>query len=88
MLIFSEEKMAQVIEQIDVTGIATYEVALSNTPLLPSEVAVDPVGGPAQIYGADFIVTGNMLQWNIVGSDIKRVVDGGYNTILRIIYEA
>jgi hypothetical protein len=80
--------MAQVVEQIDVTGNVTREVTLASTPLLPSEVAVDPVGGPAQVYGADFEVVGDKLRWDIPGSDILRVVEGGFDTTLRVIYEA
>ena len=80
--------MAQVVEQLDITGILTRQITLSSTPLIPSEVAVDPVGGPAQIYGQDFSVAGNILSWNIVGSDIQRVVEDGYTTVIRVIYEA
>ena len=79
--------MAQVVEQRDITGILAGQITLASTPAVPSEVAVDPVGGPAQRYGADFTVAGNILTWNIPGSDILRVVTGGYPTIIRIIYE-
>ena len=82
--------MAQVVEQIDVTGNLTRQVALAQVPLSPTEVAVDPVGGPAQVYGMDFTVAGNLLMWSIAGSDIMRVVEDprNFTVILRVIYEA
>lgn len=83
--------MAFQVETHDITGNLTGEITLAYAPVSPTEVAVDPIGGPAQVYGEDFTVSGETLTWNIVGSDILQVVTEGvsigYNTTVRIMYE-
>lgn len=79
--------MALEVEEFTVTGSVTHQVTLSYTPVNPVDVAVDPIGGPAQVYGTDFLVTGDVLTWNLVGSDILQVVTDGYPTKLRVLYE-
>jgi hypothetical protein len=86
--------MAIEVEEIDVTGSSTHNVTLTYTPLSPTEVAVDPVGGPAQVYGVDFEVTGQVLNWDLPSSDIKQVVadnptgyPNGDPIVLRVLYE-
>jgi hypothetical protein len=59
------------------------------------DVAVDPIGGPAQRLGADYGVTGSqftgILTYNLVNSDIKSVrqqyqISGETGPILRVLY--
>jgi hypothetical protein len=75
------------VEEKDVTGSTTHRVSLSHVPTNPTEVAVDPIGGPAQVLGVDFVVEGRDLIWDLPTSDIKRIVSQGYRVILRVIYE-
>lgn len=71
-----------------VGGSGTPSVTLLYTPMNPLEVAVDPTGGPAQVYGADFTVAGNVLAWgSLPNSDIKKNMDLGYDIELRVMYE-
>lgn len=79
--------MKMEVEEINVTGSTTHRVNLQYTPVNPTEVAVDPIGGPAQVLGSDFIVEGKTLNWDLPSSDIKQVVNAGYDVILRVIYE-
>ena len=80
--------MKMEVEEHDVTGnITTLRVALNYTPVYSTEVAVDPIGGPAQVYGTDFFVDGKYLSWDLPTSTIKEVIAGGYNVVLRVIYE-
>lgn len=80
--------MAWEVEQIDVTPFkAIGKCTLLHTPIKPTEVCVDPDGGPAQMYGRDFVVSGNELSWNIPASDIKGVLADGYSVSLRVQYE-
>lgn len=83
--------MALVVEEIDITSfIGDGRVTLEYTPSDPAEVAVDPVGGPAQVLGEDFIVVGNELIWDdpsIADSDIKGVLNDGYDVVLRVQYD-
>lgn len=61
------------------------------------DIAVDSVGGPAQVQGVDFAitgtngVTGKYLSYNLEDSDIKNVreeylVSGETGPVLRVIY--
>jgi hypothetical protein len=45
------------------------QITLSNAPVVPSSVKLLPQGGIEQIYGIDFDVTNNILQWNGLGLD-------------------
>lgn len=45
------------------------QLTLANTPLNGLLVLVDEIGGSGQIYGTDFIVTGNILDWNGLDPD-------------------
>lgn len=80
--------MALQVEEHVVTGSTTHTLTLNKTPTNPSEVAVDPIGGPAQVYGSDFTVEGRTLSWNLPNSDIKSVVLLGVPTVLRVIYDS
>lgn len=65
-------------------------IALSHAPTNPLEIAVDPIGGPAQVYGVDFLMSGQEIVWvdaSIPNSDIKEVLDGGVGVTLRVVYE-
>jgi hypothetical protein len=65
-------------------------VTLQYTPLNANEVSFDPIGGPAQVLGQDYLVIGNRLYWDhasIPSSDIKEVVLGGFVIDARIMYE-
>ena len=79
--------MKMEVEEHDVTGITANRINLVYTPVNPNDVAVDPIGGPAQVMGIDFVVEGKVLNWDLPNSDIKQVVAGGYNVVLRVIYE-
>lgn len=79
--------MAIEVEEVRITGNTAHWVQLNSTPVNPTEVAVDPFGGPAQVYGVDFVVAGSILSWDLPESDIKKVVAGGYDTKIRILYE-
>jgi len=79
--------MAMQVEEHDVTGSTTHRVLLNYIPTNPSEVAVDPIGGPAQVYGTDFSVDGQTLSWDLTNSDIKAVVLLGIPVVLRVIYD-
>lgn len=71
-----------------VGGSGTPSVTLLYTPVNPAEVAVDPTGGPSQVYGADFSVSSNVISWGALpGSDIKKNIDLGYDVELRVMYE-
>jgi hypothetical protein len=71
-----------------VGGSGTPSVTLLYTPMNPSEVAVDPTGGPSQVYGADFTVSSNVLSWGaLANSDIKKNMDLGFDIELRVMYE-
>lgn len=59
------------------------------------DVAVDPIGGPAQVLGVDYGITGSeltgILTYNLTGSDIKSVREmyqstGETGPILRVLY--
>mgnify|MGYP003350736752 CR=1 FL=1 len=54
---------------IDATEIAAKQYTLVATPAVPAKVTVDIIGDGAQVYGADFIVTGNVLSWSGLGLD-------------------
>jgi len=51
------------------TNIDDKQATLSQTPLIPSSVILTPEGGISQIYGIDYIVTGNLLDWTGLGLD-------------------
>ena len=79
--------MKMEVEEYDVTGYINNQVTLNFTPSSAADVAVDPIGGPAQVLGIDFVVEGKILKWDLPNSDIKQVVDDGYPVVLRVIYE-
>lgn len=45
------------------------QLTLANTPLNGLLVLVDEISGSGQVYGTDFIVTGNILDWNGLDPD-------------------
>lgn len=79
--------MALQIEEHDLTNNTAHAVELVYTPLNPAEVAVDPFGGPAQVYGVDFLITGKTLDFSLDSSDIKAIVDQGTSVVIRVLYE-
>lgn len=87
--------MAFEVEEIDLTEHrAAGKIALKYTPLLVEEVAVDPIGGPAQVYQEDFIIVESDLVWDhpdIPDSDIKSVLGSettpGVDVTVRVMYE-
>lgn len=50
-------------------NIADKFVVLPYTPILPDEVIVVPAGGPQQLNGIDYEVSGNILSWEALGLD-------------------
>jgi hypothetical protein len=79
--------MAFQVEEFTLTGSTSHTVALSAVPLNPSEVAVDPFGGPAQVYGSDYVISGQTLDFSSPTSDIRLLVDQGYDVVIRVFYE-
>lgn len=84
--------MALEVEEIDITPYhpSPGYVELAFSPVNANMVAVDPVGGPAQLVDRDFKVIGNQLIWNhgtLPLSDIKGVLDDGHNVVVRVVYE-
>jgi hypothetical protein len=49
--------------------IAAKQLQLDETPVSPSEILVDVQGGSSAFYGDDFIVSGDLVQWNGLGLD-------------------
>lgn len=49
--------------------IANKTVALPNAPTDPNSVLLIPVGGIPQVYGLDYIVSGETLTWKQMGLD-------------------
>lgn len=44
-------------------------LTLASTPSDPTTVILDVAGGPAQVYGDDFTVSGDVLSWSGLGLD-------------------
>lgn len=44
-------------------------ITLAQPPAAPGEVILDVIGGGAQFYGDDFVVSGSTLSWNGLGLD-------------------
>jgi hypothetical protein len=49
--------------------VAAKQLQLDETPVSPSEILVDIQGGSSAFYGDDFIVSGDLVQWNGLGLD-------------------
>jgi hypothetical protein len=49
---------------LDATAIANKQITLAYTPLNPTEVTLDIISGPSQVYSVDYTVTGNILSWS------------------------
>jgi len=54
---------------LDGDDITNKYVILANTPYAVTEVAMDIIGGCAQIYGIDYTVSGTQLGWNGLSLD-------------------
>jgi len=54
---------------VDATDISNKYTLLAQTPYAVTEVALDIIGGCAQIYGTDYTVSGTQLGWNGLGLD-------------------
>jgi hypothetical protein len=84
--------MAVELHQVSVAGV-TGLISLPGTVTNPTEVVLDPAGGPSQEYGKDYIVTGAAATWvmdiGIPGSDFHKVFrsQGVTGIDLRIIYD-
>ena len=59
------------VEYITLTAsdITAKQVQLDQTPVAGSQILVDIKGGSSAFYGDDFVVTGDLLQWNGLGLD-------------------
>lgn len=49
--------------------IAAKQITLTALPATASKVKLDLIGGTAQIYGDDYLVSGSILSWNGLGLD-------------------
>jgi len=49
------------------TEVTNAQLILSNTPMSPTDIIVDPVSGSIQAYGSDFVVSGNTVSWSGLG---------------------
>jgi len=72
------------VEYLTVAGgdITNKYIALANTPYSASEVAMDIIGGTAQIYDTDYTVSGTNLVWD--GLDLDGVIEAGDK--MRVFY--
>lgn len=61
----------QVVEYRTLSGseITNKFLTLAQLPATNTRTMIDVIGGTAQIYGPDFIVTGQVLDWNGLGLD-------------------
>lgn len=84
-----------------VSGLNDGLIPLTYTPTTgPNEsydIAIDPIGGPTQVQGVDFGITGivgetgKYLSYNLENSDIKSIreeyiLTGETGPVLRVIY--
>lgn len=51
------------------TEITSKQITLANTPTSAGSVMLHPIGGPVQIPGEDFSVTGSSVSWSGKGLD-------------------
>ncbi len=72
---------------------ATGLLGLTGIVARVDEVIVDPIGGPAQVIGTDYRVTGvasnYVLDIGMTGSDFYRIfqIPGVTGTTVRVIYD-
>lgn len=59
------------------------QVVLANTPTTPEKTLVTPSNGPDQKYNTDFIVTGNIVDWN--GRGIETALSVGDTLIITYV---
>ena len=77
---------------LDSSG-ATGLLGLTGTVPRVDEVVVDPIGGPAQVIGTDYKVTGIggnfVLDIGVTGSDFYRIFEspGVTGMTIRVIYD-
>jgi hypothetical protein len=57
------------IAELTQTDIDNKYIILNKTPSVPEALQVIPVGGPEQLYGIDYTITGNILSWDGLGLD-------------------
>ena len=62
--------------------IANKQVQLANTPSDPLKVTIDAVGGTSQKNPEDFIVTGDIVDWD--GRGLETILTVGET--IRVIY--
>lgn len=55
---------------LDSTQVSAKQVSLQNTPVTPNKTMLDIVGGCSQRYGIDFIISGQILDWNNLALDL------------------
>jgi hypothetical protein len=60
---------AVVTDYIEITSpiLSAQQATLSGTPVFPLKTLVDVIGGIAQQYTNDFIITGNIINWASMG---------------------
>lgn len=63
--------------------VAAKQITLSYLPNTPSKVTLDVIGGSAQIYGDDYLVSGSVLTWSGLGLDDGSLIAGDR---LRVVY--
>lgn len=62
-------------KQITAQNITDKNIVLSETPLFPLQVEVIPVGGIHQQINVDFIVMGNIIDWDSLA--LENLVEAG-----------
>lgn len=67
---------------LDSLNVSSSSITLSHTPISPSIVTLDVIGGTAQVYNEDYFVTGNVLSW--ASSSLYDILDTGDK--LRVTY--
>lgn len=66
---------------LDATSIAN-GVTLANTPI-PNSIDVQPVGGPVQQFGVDYVVSTNLITF---GGDLASVLEDGDVIYVKYVY--
>jgi hypothetical protein len=71
--------------QLNSTDTSNHYVALAGTPLSPTNVALDTIGGTAQAINGDFGVDGTKVKWDSTSYTLFSQLNDGDS--IRVIYD-